>query len=62
MTRRKAAINQNNTQVNFNASPEIVYWAKKYNTSQAEIQELFAASGYSISKMISTLQQKKQAA
>jgi hypothetical protein len=48
--------------VNFNASREIMYWAKKYNTSQQEIQQLFEQTGYSISKTLSLLQQKTQAA
>lgn len=61
MIQRKATKNQS-TQVNFNASPEIEYWAKKYNTSQEEIQQLFAETGYSIAKTIAALQQKKQAA
>jgi hypothetical protein len=61
MIQRKATTNKR-TQVNFNASPEIIYWAKKYNASQEEIQQLFAETGYSISKTIAVLQQKKQAA
>jgi hypothetical protein len=62
MIRKRKAITSTSTQVNFNASPEIVYWSKKYNTSQTEIQQIFAEAGYSISKTIAVLQQKKQAA
>ena len=40
------------TQVNFNKSPEIAYWSKKYNISQEILQQIFADSGYSISKTI----------
>ncbi|NCI47973.1 DUF3606 domain-containing protein [Sediminibacterium soli] len=62
MTKRPEKINQNSTQVNFNASKEIIYWSRKYNVSQAEIQELFAQTGYSIAKTIQALQQRKIAA
>jgi hypothetical protein len=62
MTKRSAKIDIKNTQVNFNASREVVYWAKKYNTSQQEIQQLFEQTGYSISKTLSLLQQRTQAA
>ncbi len=62
MIKRQAKVNSQNTQVNFNASREIEYWAKKYNTSQAEIQALFEQTGYSISKTIGVLQAKSQAA
>jgi hypothetical protein len=62
MTKRSAKIDIRNTQVNFNASREVVYWAKKYNTSQQEIQQLFEQTGYSISKTLSLLQQRTQAA
>ncbi len=59
MTRRIAKVT-NNTQLNFNASREVSYWAKKYNTSQEEIQDIFHNSGYSISKTIAILQEKAQ--
>lgn len=62
MVKRAAKINNQNTQVNFNASREILYWAKKYNTSQQEIQQLFEQTGYSISKTLTLLQQRTQAA
>lgn len=42
-----------NTQVNFNASKEVAYWAKKYNMSVDAFQKLFTQAGYSISKMFS---------
>lgn len=62
MIKRIAKINNENTQVNFNASTEIGYWAKKYNTSLDEIQEIFKECGYSISKTIARLQQNLNAA
>jgi hypothetical protein len=62
MIKRIAKVDNNNTQVNFNASQEIVYWSKKYNTSQEEIQEIFKETGYSIYKTIQRLQEKTQAA
>jgi hypothetical protein len=62
MIKRIAKINSNNTQVNFNASAEIEYWANKYNTSVEEIQEIFKECGYSISKTIARLQQNSNAA
>jgi hypothetical protein len=62
MIKRIAKINSNNTRLNFNASTEVEYWAKKYNTSTEEIQEIFKESGYSISKTIARLQEKNQAA
>jgi hypothetical protein len=62
MVKRSAKIDIKNTQVNFNASREVMYWAKKYNTSQQEIQQLFEQTGYSISKTLELLQQRTQAA
>jgi len=41
-----------NVQVNFNKSSEVAYWSKKYNISQEILQQIFADSGYSISKTI----------
>lgn len=62
MIKRIAKIDRNNTQVNFNASQEVMYWAKKYNTSQQEIQQIFQETGNSIYKTILRLQEKHQAA
>lgn len=62
MIQRIAKVANNSTQVNFNASSEIVYWSKKYNTSQQEIQEIFKETGYSISKTIQRLQERVKAA
>ena len=62
MVKRIAKINSTNTQVNFNASSEIGYWAKKYNTSLDDIQRIFKDSGYSISKTIAKLQERTEAA
>ncbi len=62
MVKRTAKVDNNNTQVNFNASREIGYWAKKYNTSQEEIQEIFKETGNSIYKTLQRLQEKSQAA
>ncbi len=41
-----------NIQVNFNKSPEVAYWSKKYNISQDILQKIFEESGFSISKTI----------
>ena len=57
MIKIKAKVNSNPI-LNFNASAEIAYWAKKYNTSQAEIQQIFAQNGHSISKTLMYLQQR----
>ncbi|MEO8173741.1 MAG: hypothetical protein ABI581_11685 [Sediminibacterium sp.] len=62
MIKRIAKINSENTQVNFNASTEIEYWARKYHTSPHDIQEIFKECGYSISKTIARLQQNSNAA
>lgn len=62
MIKRSAKISHQTTQVNFNASREIMYWAKKYNTSQQEIQQLFEQTGFSISRTLNILQQRAQAA
>lgn len=62
MIKRIAKINNSNTQVNFNASTEIEYWAHKYSTSVEEIQEIFKECDYSISKTIARLQQNSNAA
>lgn len=61
MIHRVAKVEMQNTQVNFNASKEIVYWAKKYNTSQEEIQQIFQETGGSISKTIQRLQERQAA-
>ena len=48
-----------NTQRNFLASKEITYWSKKYNTSIAEIQQIFETTGSSISKTLDALRKKE---
>lgn len=62
MVKRIAKVEQNTTKVNFQASTEIGYWAKKYNTSLEEIQAVFTENGYSIAKTIAALQNKAKAA
>ncbi len=62
MVKRIAKVEHNTTKVNFQASTEIGYWARKYNTSMAEIEVIFKESGYSISKTIAVLQAKVKAA
>jgi len=62
MVKRVAKVSTNSTKVNFQASTEIGYWAKKYNTSLEEIQAIFKDSGYSISKTIARLQENVKAA
>jgi hypothetical protein len=57
MIKIKAKVNSNPI-LNFNGSAEIAYWAKKYNTSQSEIQRIFAQTGNSISKTLLYLQQR----
>lgn len=61
MIKRIAKIGSN-TQQNFNASSEISYWAKRYNTSVEDIQQIFAANGNSISKTLEALRLRQQAA
>ena len=48
---REVKLNDN-TQVNFNQSPEIAYWAKKFNMSQEAFQKIFQKNNYSISKTL----------
>jgi hypothetical protein len=50
----------NNTHQNFNVSPEIKAWSKRYNTPIAEIEQMFAASGNSIAKTLEKLRLKDQ--
>jgi hypothetical protein len=47
-----------NIHQNFNTSPEMQAWSKKYNTSIAEIQVIFEESGKSISKTLEKLRSK----
>jgi len=49
-----------NVQVNFNKSPEVAYWSKKYNISQDVLQKIFEGTGYSISKTITWCQANSQ--
>ncbi|MES2332555.1 MAG: hypothetical protein V4539_23310 [Bacteroidota bacterium] len=51
-----------NIHQNFNTSPEIQSWSKKYNTSIDEIEQIFKRSGNSISKTLEELRQKVQQA
>jgi AraC-like DNA-binding protein len=47
-----------NIHQNFNTSPEIQAWSKKYNTSISEIERIFKSSGSSISKTLEELRLK----
>ena len=49
-----------NIHQNFNVSPEIQSWSKKYNTSIGEIEQIFKQSGNSISKTLEALRLKSQ--
>jgi hypothetical protein len=51
-----------NIHQNFNTSPEIQAWSKKYNTPVDEIERIFTQSGNSISKTLELLRQKEQRA
>ncbi|MCW3087454.1 MAG: hypothetical protein JWQ78_840 [Sediminibacterium sp.] len=46
----------------FDASPEILYWARKYQTSPKEIEQIFRDCNYSIAKTIAVLQNSSKAA
>ncbi len=52
MTLTKEKLNDN-TQVNFNHSKEIIYWSKRFNISPAILQQAFIENGNSISKTLS---------
>jgi hypothetical protein len=62
MIKRVEKVETNTPQHNFNASREVSYWARKYNTSLDEIQQIFEESGHSISKTIAALQEKEKTA
>ena len=47
-----------NIHQNFNTSPEMQAWSKKYNTPIIEIQAIFEESGKSISKTLEKLRAK----
>ncbi len=49
-----------NTHYNFNTSPDISYWATRYNASLDEIQKIFTDTGNSISKTLEILRQRNQ--
>ncbi|RFM25806.1 hypothetical protein [Deminuibacter soli] len=46
----------NNVQFNFSKSPEIAYWARKYNISPEVLQQTFRENGYSIAQTIAAMQ------
>jgi hypothetical protein len=48
---REVKLNEN-TQVNFNQSREIAYWAKKFNMSQEAFQQVFQDNNFSITKTL----------
>ena len=58
MIKQKEKIGSN-IQQNFNVSPEIQAWSKKYNLSVGQIQQLFEASGNSIAKTLEQLRMKQ---
>ncbi len=60
MNKNKEKVGSNIHQ-NFNVSPEIQAWSKKYNTPINEIQQLFQESGNSIAKTLEALRLKAQA-
>ncbi len=60
MIQRTAKIDANKTQLNFQASKEISYWAKRYHTSLEEIQNLFADCRNSIPKTLEILRKKQK--
>lgn len=47
-----------NIHQNFNTSPEIQAWSKKYNTPIDQIEQIFKQSGNSISKTLEALRLK----
>ncbi len=54
---REVKVN-NNTQINFNQSREIAYWAKKLNMTQEAFQQIFQDNDYSISKTLAACNRK----
>jgi len=50
---RKEKVNDN-TQINFNGSREIAYWAKKFNMSTESFQQIFEDNSFSISKTLAS--------
>ncbi len=48
---RKEKVSEN-TQVNFNQSKEISYWAKKFNISPEAFQQIFQEHNNSISRTL----------
>lgn len=54
MTAHKAKISDN-IRVNFNSSPEIHNWSKRYHISIDQMQEIFNRTGNSISKTLEVL-------
>lgn len=48
----------NNVQFNFSKSPEIAYWAKKFNLSQDILQQTFKENNYSIAQTLAALQKR----
>jgi hypothetical protein len=50
-----------NIHVNFNNSPEINSWSRKYNIPIDEIRQIFESTGNSISKTLEILRGRGQA-
>ena len=55
---REVKLNEN-TQVNFNQSREIAYWAKKFNMTQEAFQQIFQDNNFSISKTLAACNANK---
>lgn len=54
---REIKLNEN-TQVNFNQSREVAYWAKKFNMSQQAFQQIFQDNNFSIAKTLAVCNAK----
>jgi hypothetical protein len=45
-------VRENNNPVHFSQSPEIAYWAKKYNLTAKELESAFVECNFSMTKAI----------
>lgn len=61
MKKRTEDAQRRSTRQNFQVSPEISYWSKKYNVSATKIEAMFAECDYSITRTIAMLQKESQA-
>lgn len=60
MKKRTEDTQRRTTRQNFQVSPEITYWSKKYNVPATKIEAMFADCDYSITRTIALLQQESQ--